>query len=258
MTSSANDGRVALVTGANQGIGWGIAQRLSREGYTVVVNGQRADAVAKAVADLQAAGGKASGAVANVADEQSVADMFQAIRSRHGRLDVLVNNAGIALRKDGGRVNVEDTPLDFWQRTLDVNLTGTFLVSRSAIPLMKERSWGRIINMASQVGRMKTGIGSGYYAASKAGIIGFSRVMAGELGPHGITVNCVCPGRIRTAMSASFANADEMDRRVAAITPLRKVGHPEDVAGAVAYLASDEAGFITGTIIDITGGYFMP
>jgi len=250
--------RIALVTGANQGIGWAIAQRLAADGMTVVVNGKRPDAVAEAARKLTAEGGHAVGIAADVAQEQAVAGLFDEIRNRLGGLDVVVNNAGIALRTAGRKARVEDTPFEFWERTLAVNLTGAFLVCRAAIPLMKERGGGRIINMASQAGRMDTGFGSAYYATSKAGLIGFSRVLAGEVGAYGITVNCVSPGRIKTAMAASFANADTVDQQYIARTPLARVGVPADVVGAVSFLASDEASFITGTVIDITGGFFMP
>ena len=224
----------------------------------VIVNGQRSDAAEKAAEALVAAGAEAIALPADVSSEKAVLGLFDEIRSRYGRLDVLVNNAGVALRVDGRKAPVESTPTDMWERTLAVNLTGAFFTSRAAIPLMKERGWGRIINMASQAGRMDTGFGSAYYAASKAGLVGFSRVMAGEVGPHGITVNCVSPGRIKTAMAATFANADAVDQLYIARTPMRKVVMPGDVAGAVSFLASEESAFITGTIIDITGGFFMP
>ena len=256
--TSSNDRKVALITGASQGIGWSIAERLARDGMIVIVNGQRSDAAEKAAEALVAAGEEAIALPADVSSEKAVLGLFDEIRSRYGRLDVLVNNAGVALRVDGRKAPVESTPTDMWERTLAVNLTGAFFTSRAAIPLMKERGWGRIINMASQAGRMDTGFGSAYYAASKAGLVGFSRVMAGEVGPHGITVNCVSPGRIKTAMAATFANADAVDQLYIARTPMRKVGMPGDVAGAVSFLASEESAFITGTIIDITGGFFMP
>jgi 3-oxoacyl-[acyl-carrier protein] reductase len=252
------DSRVALITGANQGIGFGIARALASDGMRVVLNGQREDAVHEAAGRLSADGADAIGFAADVSDEQAVSRMFEAIRSRFGRLDVVVNNAGIAPRLNGRSARVEDTPLEYWQRTLAVNLTGAFLVSRAALALMKERRWGRIINMASQSGRMYTGFGSAYYAASKAGLIGFSRVLAGEVGEYGITVNCISPGRIKTAMAATFANEDEVDGQYIERTPLRRVGHAEDVAGAVRYLVSDAASFVTGTVIDVTGGFFMP
>ena len=253
-----NDHRVALITGANQGIGYAVAQRLAADGMRVVINGQRADAVAKAAQTLSEAGADAIGLTADVSNEAAVSRMFEEIQSRCGRLDVVFNNAGIAPRIAGRRVRVEDTPLEFWERTLAVNLTGTFLVSRAAIPLMKARRWGRIINMSSQAGRMNTGFGSAYYAASKAGILGFARMLAGEVGEYGITVNSVTAGRIKTAMAGTFANPDDVDRQYIVRTPMGRVGVPDDVSAAVAFLASDAASFITGAILDITGGFFMP
>lgn len=253
-----NDHRVALITGANQGIGYAVAQRFAADGMRVVINGQRADAVAKAAQTLSEAGADAIGLTADVSNEAAVSRMFEEIQSRYGRLDVVFNNAGIAPRIAGRRVRVEDTPLEFWERTLAVNLTGTFLVSRAAIPLMKARRWGRIINMSSQAGRMNTGFGSAYYAASKAGILGFARMLAGEVGEYGITVNSVTAGRIKTAMAGTFANPDEVDQQYIVRTPMGRVGVPDDVSAAVAFLASDAASFITGAILDITGGFFMP
>lgn len=246
-----------MITGANQGIGYAVAQRLAADGMKVVINGKRADAVAEAARTLAEAGADAIGLVADVSSEPAVARMFEQIKSQYGRLDVVVNNAGIAPRLEGRSARVEDTPLEFWERTIAVNLTGAFLVSRSALSLMKAHKWGRIINVSSQSGRMYTSFGSAYYAASKAGLIGFSRVLAGEAGEYGITVNCVSPGRIKTAMAATFANAERVDQQYIDRTPLRKVGYPNDVAGAVSFLASDEASFITGAVIDITGGFFM-
>jgi 3-oxoacyl-[acyl-carrier protein] reductase len=249
---------VALITGANQGIGFAVAQALAADGFRIVVNGRRENAVEEAASRLCGKGFDAIGIAADVSDEQAVARMFGTIDARFGRLDIVVNNAGIAPRIAGRSRRVEDTPFDDWQRTIAVNLTGAFLVSRAAIAPMKRERWGRIVNMASQSGRMYTGFGSAYYAASKSGLIGFSRVLAGEVGEYGITVNCVSPGRIKTAMAASFANESEVDRHYIMRTPLRKVGSTEDVAGAVRYLVSDAASFITGTVIDMTGGFFMP
>ncbi|MDP1538021.1 MAG: SDR family NAD(P)-dependent oxidoreductase [Burkholderiales bacterium] len=250
--------KVALVTGASQGIGWSIAERLARDGMIVIVNGQRPDAAAKAAETLVAKGAQAIALPADISDEQAVSRLFQEISARYGRLDVLINNAGISPRIDGRKATVENTPTEIWERTLSINLTGAFLTSRAAIPLMKQNNWGRIINMASQAGRMDTGFPGAYYAASKAGLIGFSRVMAGEVGPFGITVNCVSPGRIKTAMATTLANNEAVMQQYIDRTPLRRLGVPEDVAGAVSFLTSDESAFITGAVIDITGGFFMP
>jgi 3-oxoacyl-[acyl-carrier protein] reductase len=253
-----DDARVALVTGANQGIGFAVAQRLAADGMTVLVNGRRPDAVAEAVRALREGGNQAHALPGDVASGSEVDRMFQEIESRFGRLDVAVNNAGIAPRIAGRSMRVEETPQPDWERTLAVNLTGAFLISRAAIALMKRQRWGRIVNMTSQSGRMYTGFGSACYAASKAGLIGFSRVLAGEVGGDGITVNCVSPGRIKTAMAATFANESDVDRQYVARTPAGRVGYGEDVAAAVSFLVSDEASFITGAVIDVTGGFFMP
>ncbi|MES2562117.1 MAG: SDR family NAD(P)-dependent oxidoreductase, partial [Pseudomonadota bacterium] len=204
-------------------------------------NGQREAAVAAAAQKLRDGGIDAIGVAADVSDEQAVTRLFEHIAAQYGRIDVVVNNAGVAPRIKGRSARVEDTSLTDWQRALSVNLTGAFLVSRAALPFMKSGRWGRIINMASQSGRVYTGFGSACYAASKAGLIGFSRVLAGEVGEYGITVNCISPGRIKTAMAATFSNAKEVDQQYIARTPLRKVGYPTDVVGAVSFLASDEA-----------------
>ena len=253
-----NDSKVALITGANQGIGFAVAQRLGADGMRVLVNGRRPEAVAEAARKLAEAGADAFALPADVSSESEVGRMFQSIESRFGRLDVVVNNAGIAPRISGRSARVEDTTLEMWNQALAINLTGTFLVSRAAIALMKRNRWGRIVNMSSQSGRMYTGFGSAIYAASKAGLIGFSRVLAGEVGEFGITVNCVSPGRIKTAMAASFANEQDVDQQYIVRTPVRRVGSTDDVAAAVAFLASDASSFITGTVIDVTGGFFMP
>lgn len=258
LLAQADNRRVALVTGANQGMGYAIAERLAAAGLRIILNGQRAAAVEAAAEKLRAGGADVVALPADVASESAVAAMFDQIGGRYGRLDILVSNAGIAPRVDGRSPRVEATPLEVWDRTLTVNLTGAFLIARGAVPLMKENQWGRIINVSSQSGRMYTGFGSAAYAASKAGLIGFSRVLAGEVGAYGITVNCISPGRIKTAMAASFAGADDVDNQYIVRTPLARVGYPKDVVGAVAFLASEEASFITGTVIDITGGFFMP
>jgi 3-oxoacyl-[acyl-carrier protein] reductase len=256
--NTKDDARVALVTGANQGIGFAVAQRLAADGMIVLVNGRRADAVDEAVRSLCGHGNEVHALVGDVASGSEVAHMFEQIERRFGRLDVAVNIAGIAPRLAGRSMRVEETPQPDWERTLAVNLTGAFLVSRAAIALMKRNRWGRVVNMTSQSGRMYTGFGSACYAASKAGLIGFSRVLAGEVGADGITVNCVSPGRIKTAMAATFANESEVDRQYIARTPAGRVGYGEVVAAAVSFLVADEASFMTGAVIDVTGGFFMP
>jgi len=250
--------RVALVTGASRGIGRAIAERLASDGAAVILNATQREPLEQAAAKIAARHGHAVAISADVSDEQGVARMFSEIEARFGRLEIVVNNAGVSPRVRGNKPTVETTPVEHWTRTLAVNLTGTFLVCRAAIPLMRKGGWGRIVNIGSHSGRMYSGFGSAHYAASKAGLIGFSRVLAGEVGAYGITVNCVAPARVRTDMAASFDRAKEVDAAYIARTPLGRIGEPADVVPAVAFLVSDEAGFITGTIIDVTGGFFMP
>jgi 3-oxoacyl-[acyl-carrier protein] reductase len=251
-------GRVALVTGASRGIGKAIAERLAAEGASIVVCGRDAQAAEAAARTISESGQEALGLAADVGDEESVRDLFGTIERRFGVLHILVNNAGISPRIGGQKGTVEETPLEVWSRTIQTNLTGTFLVSRSAVPLMKKAGWGRIVNITSQAGRMHTGFGSAHYSASKAGQIGFSRVLAGELGPFNITVNCVSPSRTATEMAKTFGDADTVEAKYIARTPLGRTATPGDIIGAVSFLASEEASYITGTIIDVTGGFFMP
>jgi 3-oxoacyl-[acyl-carrier protein] reductase len=252
------DGKSALVTGSSRGIGTAIAARLAADGAAVIVCGRDEVAAANVMGEIVAQGGSGFSVVLDVSDEKSVEDAFSIVRERVGKLDILVNNAGIAPRIHGQKGTVEETSLSVWQDTLNTNLIGTFLCSRAAIPLIKAAGGGRIINMTSQAGRMYTGFGSGHYSASKAGIIGLTRVLAGELGPFGITANCVSPSRTASDLLYSFANAAEIEARYVSRTPIGRIAQPEEVAAAVAYLASSDAAYVTGTIIDVTGGFYMP
>ena len=247
--------RVAVVTGAAQGIGFAIAERLAALGHRVVLADQNEEAVAAAAARL---GGAALARTLDVADEASVAAFYRWLDAAAGRLDILVNNAGVSPRVNGANARVEDTPLDVWNRTLAVNLTGTFLMCREALPRMRPGGWGRIVNMASIAARCRAEVASGYYAASKGGIVAFSRILAAEAGPSGITVNCISPARIVSPLTRTYANTSELDQRYIDKTPVRKLGEPSEVAAAAAYLVSEEAGYVSGAIIDVTGGYFMP
>lgn len=249
--------RVALITGGSGGLGRAIAERLGRDGMTVVlcdVNAQDADRVA---AEMRSSGLKADGFHGDVADEASMAALFGEIDRRHGRLDVLVNSAGILGLDGGKRPLVEDMSVALWRRTLEVNLTGTFIAARGAIPLMRRGKWGRIVNIASRAARMRTGLGNSNYAASKAGLLGFSRVLAGEVGRDGITVNCIAPSRIVTAMTLAATGSAEAFERNMAETAVGRLAEPSDVAGTVAFLCSEDASFLTGLIVDVNGGSFM-
>ena len=250
---------VALVTGSSKGLGFVIARALAADGHSVIVTGTHLTHATQAADQL--AGEGFAGVVPlalEVSDEASVAAVMAEIDRLFGRLDVLVNNAGIAPRVKGRKSLVVDTTLEDWRRTMETNLTGTFLVTRAAIPLMRRRQWGRIINIVSRAGRTRSKLASAHYAASKAGVIGFSRILADEVGPDGITVNCVSPTRIATPMSGTVADPGAIDREFIAETPLGRIGSPEDVSGVVTFLASPAAGFMTGAILDVTGGQFMP
>jgi 3-oxoacyl-[acyl-carrier protein] reductase len=259
MSGTTASASVALVTGSSKGLGLAIARALAAGGHTVVVTGTRLANAGQAVDQLKGEGHAGVLALAlDVADEASVAAAIGEIDRRFGRLDILVNNAGIAPRVNGRKSAVADTTLEDWHRTLETNLTGTFLVTRAAIPLMRRHQWGRIINIVSRAGRTRSRLASAHYAASKAGVIGFSRILADEVGGDGITVNCVSPTRITTPMSNTVADPGAIDREFIAETPLGRLGSPDDVSGVVTFLASPAAGFMTGAILDVTGGQFMP
>ena len=246
-----NADRVALVTGAARGIGAACAAMLAAKGHPVVL----ADVIPE-VAATAAALPNARAIHLDVADPAAVAALPQALGDWWERLGVVVNNAGISPKRDGRPIPIRDMPLEEWSRVLAVNLTGAFLVSQACIPPMRARRWGRVIMMTSQAARAKSQIAGSHYAASKTGLMGFARSLAVELGPDGITVNSVAPGRIDTPM-AQGAAAGVNDAFIAQV-PLRRVGTPEDVAEVVAFLASDAAGYLSGATLDVGGGSFMP
>jgi 3-oxoacyl-[acyl-carrier protein] reductase len=246
--------RVALVTGAAQGLGRAIATRLAADGHQVVVADRQQDKASEAAAAIRSHGGVAEALALDVGDQASVTAGYASVDARFGRLDILVNNAGIG----GVRGPVTAMTLADFESVIRVNLTGTFLMSHEAIPRLRARGWGRIVNMASLVARGQPGINRANYTASKAGIVGLSRVLADQLGRDGITVNCVAPSRMMTALTrAAGAGNPDYFASGAAQSAVGRLGEPEEVAHAVAWLCSDAANFVTGAVLDVNGGTTM-
>lgn len=244
------DERVALVTGGSRGIGRAIAQSLATTGATVVVNYRGNQAAAdETVASIEAAGGKAVAIQADVANAEDVERLFKEVSERFGRIDILVNNAGIT--RDTLMLRMKD---DDWDAVMDTNLRGLFLCTRAALRPMTRARWGRIINITSVVGLMGNA-GQANYAAAKAGIIGFSKSVAREIGSRSITVNAVAPGFIDTELT-SVLGADTREALIKQI-PLGRLGTPEDVASLVTFLASEQASYITGQTFNTDGGMVM-
>lgn len=244
------DARVALVTGGSRGIGRAIAQSLATTGATVVVNYRGNQAAAdETVASIEAAGGKAVAIQADVANAEDVERLFKDVSERFGRIDILVNNAGIT--RDTLMLRMKD---DDWDAVMDTNLRGLFLCTRAALRPMTRARWGRIINITSVVGLMGNA-GQANYAAAKAGIIGFSKSVAREIGSRSITVNAVAPGFIDTELTAVLG--PETREALIKQIPLGRLGTPEDVASLVTFLASEQAAYITGQTFNTDGGMVM-
>ncbi|BCJ29970.1 3-oxoacyl-ACP reductase FabG [Actinocatenispora sera] len=245
-------GRVAVVTGAAQGIGAATARRLAAEGATVAVLDLDLDRTADTVATIRAAGGSADGYAVDVADAGSVTAAIDAVAGAHGRIDVLVNDAGVT------RDNlVHKLAEDDWDTVLDVNLKGAYLVSRAAQQHMVPAGYGRIVSLSSTSALGNRGQAN--YAAAKAGIQGLTATLAIELGRYGITANAVAPGYVATAMTAATARRVGLDpaehqRLAAEQIPVRRVGRPDDIAAAIAFLASEEAGYVSGQTLYVNGG----
>ncbi len=251
-----NETRIVIVTGAAGGLGSAIARNLSEQGdHCILVD--RAPDVRDIAKDMPSPLGAAEGRVLDIIDDNQLVDLIVWVEQQYGRLDVLVNNAGIHPKPAGQRYyRFDDISLAQWNAVLAVNLTSVFRLSQLALPLMRARRWGRIINMSSRTARTYSATAAAHYAASKSGMIGLTRVIAGENGEFGITANCIAPGPIDSPMS--LADGGGANANFAARAPLRRVGTPPELAATVRFLASDEAGYITGAIIDINGGSFMP
>lgn len=242
--------KVAVITGGAQGIGRAIALGMAREGAKVVVADLQSEKASSVANEIRMLGSEALGVGVNVADESSVKQLAEATFAGFGRIDILVNDAGIYLKS-----SVVDMSEADWDRTIDINLGGNFLCCRAFVPAMRTEKSGRIISMASGIGHygMKQ---FSHYAASKAAIIGFVKALARELGPDGITVNAICPGSANTAMPRGHRTEEEVMARLHS-TPLPHVLEPEDIAGPIIFLTSDAASYITGQAYNVNCGTYM-
>jgi 3-oxoacyl-[acyl-carrier protein] reductase len=242
-------GKIAFVTGASRGIGRACAIALASAGAKVVLAARGLEKLEETAAEIRSMGGEAFPYTLDLASTESIKSAFSNAVKEFGRIDILVNNAAITRDNLALRMKVDD-----WDSVLQTNLTGAFLCIQQVLPPMMRERWGRIINLSSIVGATGNA-GQANYAASKAGLIGLTKTLAQEMASRNITVNAVAPGFIDTDMTAPLS--DDLKKTMLAMIPLKRFGKPEDVAFAVRFLASDEAAYITGQVINVNGGMYM-
>ena len=242
-------GRVALVTGASQGIGRACAVRLASAGAAVAVAARNQEKLDELVSEIKASGGNAAAFPLDVSDEEQIKSTFKAVLGQFSKIDILVNNAGITRDQLVMRMKRAD-----WDMVLNTNLTSAYCCIQQVIGSMLKQRWGRIINISSIFGQMGQA-GQANYAASKAGLIGLTMAIAREVASRSITCNAVAPGFVETAMTSGLP--DDLKQTALKLIPLGRIGTPEDVANAVAFLASDEASYITGHVLNVNGGMLM-
>ena len=238
--------KICIVTGAAQGIGLATALKFAQEGAIVIACDLKPEAVEAAVQQCRATGAQAEGHVVNVTDRAQIDSMVSAVKARHGRIDVLVNNAGIT--KDARLVKMTEAQFD---AVIDVNLRGVFHCSQAVADTMVAQGSGVILNASSVVG-IYGNFGQTNYAATKFGVIGFTKTWSRELGPKGVRVNAVAPGFIETPIIATVP--DKVIDAMRAEVPLRRLGHPDEIANVYAFLASDEASYVNGAVLEVSGG----
>lgn len=244
--------QVALITGSSRGIGAACALALAHAGYDIVINYHTRQQEAVQVSQMvQKIGRDVLSIEADIADPGAINNMVQTIVKQWGRIDVLVNNAGISAVKPFDKITVEE-----WDQVIKINLRGTFLCSQKVIPIMKAQRSGSLIMISSQAGQTGGFFVGAHYSVSKAGIICLTKYLAKDLAPFGIRVNCICPGIIDTEMSKSFPN--KLVQELIDHVPLKGLGKADDVAQAVVFLASDTSNYITGATIPVNGGLYMP
>lgn len=244
-----SDRKLAIVTGGGQGIGRAIVLDFAEAGVDVVIADINLEAADTAAAEAAAAGSVPLAFELNVADADNVEALVQKVTEKYGRIDYLINNAGIT--RDALMMRMGN---DAWQAVIDINLTGTYLCSKAVIRVMMKQRDGRIVNISSVVGAMGNA-GQTNYAASKAGVVGFTKSLAREVAARGITVNAVAPGFIQTAMTEALP--DKAREELVNLIPNGRLGTPEDVAAAVRFLVSEDASYITGQVLHVNGGMYM-
>ncbi|WP_411906794.1 SDR family NAD(P)-dependent oxidoreductase [Rhizobium mayense] len=243
------NGRVALVTGAARGIGFAIAERLAGQGAHVVISDIDFVAGERGAAHIGRKGGSSSFAAVDLGQPGDVLRMAEEIRKRHPSIDILVNNAGIVSTGP-----VENVELEEFQRLMTIDLTAVFLLTKTFLPVMAASGWGRIINIASIAGQQGGGtFGNSCYAAAKGAVIAFSKGIAREAGRSGVTCNAICPGLTDTALTSTLSEAQR--EQIISTIPVGRPGEPKDIAGAVGFLVSDAASFITGVTLNVDGGF---